>query len=154
MGSYSSTIQQDLRTVVEGMETGIIATPESILALPYGVAIGDAAYYTYSYQGDFTPEVAAVMRDVLAASNFQVGQLLGVTSEAVEGLFSLSQEIAEQAQVVTESMLAQQGRTVEALLAEVSESADVAATAKLGEPTINKYLPYALLGLLALMLLR
>ena len=154
MGSWSQTVQQDLRTVIEGMESGIIATPESILALPYGVATGDESYYTYSYQGDFTPEVAAVMQDVLAASNFQVGQLLGVTSEAIEGLFSLSQEMAEQAQVVTEALLAQQEQTVEALLAEVSESADVAATAKLGEPTITKYMPYALLGLLALLLLR
>ncbi len=124
---FSSTVQQDLRTITEG--AGLVVAPEGMLAMPTGIIIGERQHsgggdidITYEY----TPELAALISETTAG-------LLGITTAAVEGIFAAQETASEQAASASE------------------QAAAVTEQAMLGEETsaFVKYLPYVIIAFLA-----
>jgi hypothetical protein len=122
--SWSQTIMQDMRTLIEGGEgTRVVATPESILSMPGSIALGEGSHYTYT--GEYTPEVAASVEAIIQGQTDLTAQLVTITEHALEGIFAANRELGEQ----------------------VGET-------RLGEASVFvKYLPYAVLAVLGIFIL-
>lgn len=139
MGSYAETTQQDWRTVAEGE---VVVGPGAQIAMPGGVIIGERAFYMP--RQEFTPEVAQAMSAILESSDKRINDLVGLTQEAVSGVFGLSDVLAEQIAAAQEVASKQIATTQETTSKQVGQMA-------LGEPSIfTQWLPYIVIGLFAL----
>lgn len=133
MGSYSKSIVQDLRTVVEGAEK--VATPESLLAEPLSFAVkSDEAIWG---------KISAVMPGAIqAGGNVTVQE---ITPEIIEAAFEYTGEQLERSDVQVGNLLERTDLWIQALVGTVVKSAEEqtkaaesqakSAIAELGETT-------------------
>lgn len=126
MSSRSYVTQKDQRLQVEGAQ--IVAAPESALALPGSVAIGPGGKYTQKITStsEYSPEVAATVKDILQFSQDANAQALGLSQQALLGVFGVSEQLSQQAE-----------------------------SGRLGETSAYlKYFPYIIIALIALYFLK
>ncbi|HUW19364.1 MAG TPA: hypothetical protein VMW16_08685 [Sedimentisphaerales bacterium] len=127
MGSHSTSIttQKDERTAVEGSEGAIVAAPESYIQFPFTTHL-TVSGKVGQYIEQFPPEVAAALGNILQSNEEIIGQIIGFSKEAMQGLFASTQQLGEK-------------------LSEAKEPTETSS--------FTKFLPYIVLAFLAVIVL-
>jgi len=85
MSSYATTQITDLR---QAAEAEVVSGPQSQLALPGGMAVGEGA--TVSITGTAGLDTQKTFEQMLSAQESTLGKILGVTNQLAAGIFETS----------------------------------------------------------------
>lgn len=96
----------DKRQVAEGE---YVAGPDSIMALPYSVLLGEGASFSFTEAPTDTSEIVG---NVLSNMGSTVGQLLGIQGQMAQGMFELSPKIIAEVKGFEASAKPQTERTM------------------------------------------